>query len=370
MALTSSTRAKRFLDAAFAEIAACDGRGVDPHWATPTTHPMADAKLLSAAATYARAGLISESGFARVCTEAAGRLAETALDRFGGLAWGLNFPWPERNAAADEPYLITTSLVAIGLCDAQSRGYAGANPLLDAALAALIGWPTTSSPHGPIPVYSPVISQPIVNTAAMWAVARLDAGGCASDDPGIRAVAAFLEANYLPGLGWRYGLSDNIIDLVHNAYTLQAVRRLFPDRFEAQAAALIGLLRSETWFDDKVRVVPAESVFELSPRLPFQIVGDRAIVRGGGASRSWSSGEILVTIADLADLTEHRKYWQGLLRLMLAEAVERLSDETADGEVVVAGDLRSGEGALNIRRLAHVMHGFARSLETIRRVPS
>ncbi len=367
MALNNLTRAKRFIDAALHDIAKCNGRGIDPHWKTPTIHPMAEAKLLSAAATYVRAGLISEASFAKICADATLRLAKTALERFGGLAWGLNFPWPERNAAADEPYLVTTSLVAIGLAEARRQGFSAGGDLLDGAVAALAGWPTTPSAYGPIPVYSPAIAQPIVNTAAMWAVAGLEAGSHALGDPAITAVGEFLEANYLPGLGWRYGVADNIIDLVHNAYTLQAARRLHPGKFEAQATALIGLLRGQERFDDRVRIIPAAEVYGLSPRQPFQIVGDRAIVRDGSPGRSWSTGEILVVIADLADLTYHHKYWLGLLRLMLAEAVKQVSAETPDGQVEVAGVLRNEDGALHMRHLAHAMHGFARALETIRR---
>ncbi len=367
MALSTSTRAKRFIDNALKRIAECDGRGVDPYWETPAIHPMAEAKLLSAVAAYARAGLISETGSRAICTEVVRRLGETALPRFGGIAWGLNFPWLERSAAADEPYLITTSLVAIGLCDARRLGFPGGSELLEGAVRALAAWPALQLPSGPIPVYSPAIAQPIINTAAMWAVALIEAGFCTADAPLLSPVKRFLEANYLDGLGWRYGVADNIIDLVHNAYTLQAARRLFPDSFEAQAAALIGLLRNGMSFDDKVRVIPAAGIFELSPRVQFQIVGDHAIVRTGDSARSWSSGEILVTIADLADQGDHRRYWLGLLRLTLAEAVDQLAVAAEDSPMAVDSDLQEQHGALYVRHLTHVLHGFARALETIRR---
>ena len=361
-----SARGKAFLTEAFSLVEQCQGIGGDDYYDQPVTHPMAEGKFLATAAAMARAKLLSPQRFASICNASAARLEASALRTQSGLAWGLNFNWSQRNISREEPFLVTCAIIALGLSHARNAGWKGGDDLLEGLCRALEKWPVVESAAGLVPAYSPSVSVPIVNSAALWAAAMVQTGRRGTADAGIVAVLKLIDQCFLIGCGWRYEPSSSKIDLVHGAYILRALIQLMDGvERDDDGVQILGTFRRANGFIDAANVVPRGKIFEQKPNGMFYISGEFAVLPHPRRARPWSLGEILSAISELARRGANQNYWRAVTRSTLLLTLESASSSQGEAGGEAPIPLLS-ERTPRLRHLAHVMEGCACALETLR----
>ncbi|MFW6237461.1 MAG: hypothetical protein ACOC3F_03670 [Desulfosudaceae bacterium] len=94
----------------------CGGRGRDDYFDEPIVHPMAEGKYLSTLATLHETRLLSADRMRSHADAALERLAATSVATAPDeAAWGLGFH--RADTEPDEPFVVTTAIVASGLLD-------------------------------------------------------------------------------------------------------------------------------------------------------------------------------------------------------------------------------------------------------------
>lgn len=337
------------------------GIGPDAYRETPMVHPMAEGRFLSAAVSACRAKLIKPERLAAMATTSLARLERRALVFGGGFGWGLGFSWKE--ASANEPYLITTAIIAQGLCDLVELlpDLPLAAELSTKALDALEGWSSHSAlPHPglglALPAFSPMMQKPVVNAAACAAAVLSHAG---RDPSGIsRERLLHIRESCLPGIGWHYAPQMPVIDLLHQCYILGALgiglgedprNSRFCDKMLVETVAIFSarpgsLLDTATHEQDEPELPP-------HPQAILRFTAGGALRVKPNPARLWSLGELLATIADRA-AAGHDTGWQAYAMPICEAVLARLSE--TEGE------------ALFPRHLMHAAWGLARILEVAR----
>src|SRR5262245_32375185 len=117
LSATSAETLRRTLDNLLEVFRQSAGEGADAYSETPTYLALAEAKYLQALASLHRSGLLSTSNLEQRTSEVLPRLMAANLSSQSGYAlWGLGFAWNGWVPLdANEPYLITTSMVARAL---------------------------------------------------------------------------------------------------------------------------------------------------------------------------------------------------------------------------------------------------------------
>ncbi|MCO5124635.1 MAG: hypothetical protein M9915_12935 [Rhizobacter sp.] len=289
---------------------------------TPSFHPMAEAKYLSALATLRTQGALSSGDHTSLIPSALAVLRESNLSPVGaGFTWGLGFEWIDRPKS--EPYLITSALCTQALLDNSALlDDQALQALGEYALAGLCRWVTSdrvSIGRRSIPAYSPTVRAPIFNpgayAAGTIATARrrpytLPKRALAYPEKMLRE----LERVRVRGVGWPYSTSRNASDLVHICYIFHAYLQLL-DPFDAEEVfmPIVGQHYYSNLLLDRVRIIG---------QLPKSGLGDRgfkgSIIRRTGdtwyavdseRARLWGVGELLVTASRLAEIGRHKMYW-------------------------------------------------------------
>lgn len=322
----------------------------------PRFHAMAAGRYLSAQAVLCSCGLLSPAALSD-----AARGAVTALDAHAvrapgidGPAWGLGFAW--KDLPADEPFLVTTALVAQGLADAARACPTDAvlAARADAALGSLSQWcEGLLAPDARTgiawPAYSPRLRRPIYNAAAV-------AWGALHEHAPAHAVSAGeglarLHAARSGAVGWVYEPGSEVVDLVHQCYLLGAVCRILAPQEAGRLAvtALAEFVGPNGWVE----------ALRVQRTWPERAEGG-AWVRARDAdwllldlrpARAWSLGEALALAATLA--RAGAPGWRVRAR-GLGEQACALADD--------AGAAEAGF----FRHTMHLAHGMARLLATER----
>jgi hypothetical protein len=340
------TRARNFIDRALAEIAARDGLGSDDHWHAPILHPMAEARLISAMAALLRCGAVSVASAHEVFAASVSRLERSAIATQWGTAWGLNFPWHRHDAPVDEPYVVTTAFVAQALGEAAGLNYAPAGHLAGAVQTALLGWPRLDG----LPVYSPKVPRLIANAVALWA-------RCVCGAIDTAAAIDFVESHYVPLAGWKYAPDKDYVDLIHNAYILDAMRVVRGTSFaKPRALALLSFFRGAQGWNDSARIKPLEKA--PATKHEFRLLDKAVAIYAGRAARPKSLGEMLGAVAGLSFDDE-----QDALRSALRELFVVTLDACAKEDGTPRELFFDVGGNLKPRNLAHVVYGLARAIE-------
>jgi hypothetical protein len=339
-------RARKFIDTAFADIAARNGLGSDDHWHTPTLHPMADARLISAAAALLRCGAVSAASAHNVFAASASRLEQSAIVTKWGTAWGLNFPWHRHDAPVDEPYVVTTAFVAQALGEAADLGYAPARHLAGAVQTTLLDWPRLDG----LPIYSPKVPRLVANAVALWA-------RCVCGAIDTAAAVDFVESHYVALAGWKYAPDKDYVDLIHNSYILDAMRVVRGASFaKPRAFALLSFFRGAEEWNDSARIKPLEKA--PATKHEFRLLHDAVAIYAGRAARPKSLGEMLGAVAGFSFDDE-----QDALQSALRELFEVTLDACAKEDGTPRELFVDVDGNLKPRNLAHVVYGFARAIE-------
>ncbi len=339
--------ATRLLD----EFEAAGGSSPDPYRAEPVFHAMAAGKYLGAMAALVRTGLLSPTKAAARAAPVLGRLGAARLDNpgGGGAAWGLGFEWGER--PADEPYLVTSAVVARGLAEWRAAlGDATQDAgLADAALEGIASWvrrwQAPCSDGGSLPAYSRSLRLPVYNAAALAQAVLLDflpeARAAAAE--GLHAIWRRRE----PGLGWCYDDRNGTIDLVHQAYLLRSMRAIVAEpEWSAEALTVMGHFEGVGEWRDALFLgdePPAAADARWARRH-----GRRWLLAGEKRARLWSLGESLATLAPRPGASATRG-WDVRLAALADNLLRRLAADPQE-----AGYFRHG---------MHAAEGLARMLE-------
>lgn len=288
-----AARARRALDLEVRWFAEAGGRGPDEYCDDDRVHPMAEGRFLSTVATMLEIGGFDDAELRTWAEESVARLAATAItldpERIG---WGLGFEWKE--VSADEPFVITTCIVAEGLKAASSQIGPAGEELRDRGLAWL------QRPQRDfeveidsvrVPTFSPRMRQTPWNVLAAW-TSHLEEG-----DPRRDVVRSLVTAARVPGLGWCYDRDSMRLDLLHQGYTIAGVEDgLDEDRVvEWILESLAGFSAPAGWVD-KLDIVDEPAARDLRGRPGFLVhpCGEgRHLVTHPSPARSWSLGESL-----------------------------------------------------------------------------
>lgn len=339
-----------------AEHEARGGVSQDAHCAEPLYHPMAEGKYLSTIALLRQGGALGRADYDARVAEALERLERSRLgSRAAGACWGLGFAYKE--AGAEEPYLITTSIVADGLLDV---GDFRCESLLRDALRWLVAYRWTSEVQRDgrtlrLPWFSPNTPLVVTNVVAQWAhVLRraFQSGYSPSDVP--PDVVWWLVRSRQEPVGWPYAEGSGRIDLLHQAYILNGLGT-FLESAELEllgAQALAPFADEGRWLDklDLMDMQEGLAAWQRSSKCSLVAVGRQWLVRHLTEARPWSYGEALLALARLTEISPRPETWRTLARRIRTLVLRRLPWWFNPGE---------GDTEVRLRDRMHVAHGLA-----------
>ncbi len=325
-------------------------RGPDAYTEERVPHAMADGKMLAALAVCRAEGWLSPLMDQLWTTAALERLDASRLVRGRTSGWGLGFA--TRGYPPDEPFAITTSLVAAGLDVTPG-------PLAKELLAGAARWLCgCCDPATGLPLFASVVPRPVVNVVAYWADAMRRTG-----KPDRAAIGyEWVRQRSIPGVGWGYEPGNDRIDLLHQGYIVEPLRLAALagspgaptlEVVERAARCVLATFDGPEHLLDKVDLMDeseAVSACERSRRLVLRPTGadDRWLVIHPKRARPWSYGETLVMAAGLAATGPNAVLWQRRLASMTTEVLDQWEQVTApwDGNVFP-------------RDAMHLAHGLA-----------
>jgi hypothetical protein len=288
--------------------------GPDAYSPEPRHHPMAEGKLLSSLRRLLDVGALSTTDFASEVEASVSRLERANLVHASNeAAWGLGFEW--RGTSATEPFLITTSIVARGLLDANLPT---ANDLRDRTLRWLNAAPSRFGvPFDALtlPAFSPHLREPVCNTIAAWAGVLWRTGERRIAADAFRAILA----RHHIGYGWTYGGQSTRVDLLHQMYIIGALEEIDDpevvtrDRLSNLAIDCIGALGMPGSLFDKADILSLAEAKEAAGRASSvwirNLDNSRAIVVYRDPPRPWSLGEAIAVCSRLALRGGDSTFW-------------------------------------------------------------
>lgn len=337
---------------------ATEGYSTDEYHAAALQHPMAEAKYILACVEMYRARLFSKSELSNRMTEAIDRLRTRRLEPdTGGYAWGLGFEFS--SAPANEPYVITTTLVADALWSLISAAPQVASDDWHRHLAEtvtyLLNVRKVETDTGTLVAFSPNNSALAYNVTAMWAaVLSRCLPSDHSEQPSLRRIGEDLLKRRLVDAGWPYGPHSVRADLLHTCYVGVALSILLPDRTDVLDPWFVqDVLRFRTnrGWSDRYDMYDASDL--LAGSIPgiqrsARLEGDQALIGFDVPARTWSIGELLVLASAAAGRTSTGTYWRRQLRPLAREAIATCLPEP------------------RARHGMHLAHGLAATLRAIR----
>lgn len=333
--LSILSRAKQIVISELQAYSSVGGLGVDAYDGTRRSHPMADGLFLRALSRSFQSGIIG-APYARSWAESAvDRLIDNQVPFAGGKGWGLGFGHGDR--PADEPYSITTGIVAQGLryLDRSEIPLSGGGrrkvaALRKDALTSIACWFDPSSSvggHGNgLPFFSPHVKQRVVNAVAVCVAELLLSPG--PHPPSRRdlwlSYINEIESKYVVGIGWEYSDCSSLIDLLHQSLILDSLQQRTGISTEqiVDTAVLFGgpfgYVDAAVLLDTGSRPVKSERPTEL-----VQVDGRWVRLKRRGA-RLWSLGAWLGVIAthDFEDDLWVR-VWRGEAMSIVQELLHR-----------------------------------------------
>lgn len=346
-----------------------EGVSDDQYTEQPVYHAMADGKKLQLLSLCFNANWISETWFTARRDAALERL-EIGRSVLGDrAAWGLGFSY--KDLPSNEPYLITTSVVARGLLEA-SRRIALREPQARLATSAY-RWisefivqttgPLDEQPE--IPAFSTNEPLRVYNSAAYACALIVQLAGEVGKAPSPSAfkraqgVLELVKQALEPGLGWPYAASRRTVDLVHQGYIFNSLAEVYgADALGVELLKSLSLFMcSDICFDrfDIETIETAMARNEAAASAKTLLMNDFGLIFGKPA-RLWSLGEILVALCRLQASAANSRYVEIVIRRVVSQLIA-LYDSAFDGSTS------------DLRQQLHAAHGLAAWLRTSRIAP-
>lgn len=279
-----------------------NGMGKDYYCSDIIQHPMAEGRFLSLIGMLYDHEIISEIMARKYAEPSIERLDALALESNDGVAWGLGFQW--NTTDANEPFVITTSLVVDGLLAINKLNNATkSSNLLNSATAWLIDAPNQfGSVVGEkfrVPFFSPTIKTSPINVVASWARTLLcESNGNKKE---YADLLRWIVAQNTCGVGWVYDGINSRIDLLHQCYILDSISGvLIPSEASKLTLLMIRLFLSPAGFIDKVDLVDDKNASLMSGKKNVQIIRllpNKHVVLYPTLARNWSIGDALHVVS-------------------------------------------------------------------------
>lgn len=335
----------------------------DDYFDTPIYHPMAEGKYLLTLAFCQEANWVTRHWFEVRVAKSCQRLKnESLVSSASELAWGLGFS--HNGLPCDEPYLITTAIVANGLgraClaidsdelrDVEDRALRWIASFLRNTVDQSAGKPA-------LPTFSPTQPIRVLNSAA-YAACTLAAALRRSGDSSrygantletCCAILSGVAKSFVDGVGFPYAEGVDVFDLVHQCYIINSLlNEGRTENLELQALVAATNLFDGNKFLDTFSVETIETAVEMQLRARracyFKTLHDKALVMRRKPARLWSMGEFLVTCIRLKEVSRYPAFWD----LQARNAVEQL---------LLSHDLPGPGHIGHHRALMHVAHGLS-----------
>lgn len=347
-----STRVRDLLLDLLRDHAVSGAVGVDAYHPEPSYHAMAEAKYLLALRAAADSGLVSMEQTTGLVEKAVERLTDHALRPMEShRAWGLGFA--HGGNPADEPYVITTVLVAEALTAHNAFG------TFSDGVKAFLQWmlddhSTPADDGTPIVHYSPG-NEALVHNVVAKASALLQ-------ELGMRDIAAgsarWVMDGHCDPWGWPYTPDHSRVDLLHNGYILRGVA-WYVDDYRALSELTLRMLHAfsgDHGLRDKLNLVGTSEAMAAWQRsssvvaTPNAADSTWAVIPDGRAS-VWGLGETLALLGELHHA--HPNQWSETWIRRLLQAVV---DDAAFDRAVLQQP----------RQAMHLAHGLAQSLAALR----
>jgi len=300
------------------------GYSPDAYCATPQWHAMAEAQYLEALTIHSESGLLRPSDARILTLKSIERLAAGTVERIAGdyALWGLGFAW--KDCPAKEPYLVTTAIVARALCGV--RECSEAQALASEAFNGL-----KVLPHGDIaiegksiaaPHFAAGIPQIVDNAIALWLHALQAAsdscisGQCTQSQRTF--VTRWLYSRWREDLGWTYSENEDVIDLVHQLYIIDALLAAgTPHEVEEIALRTIAGFRLVDGYVDSMRISTLRSAIDSVTRSQSVVAafrGGECLIVKRNPARLWSLGALLSCFGAFACKGHYGAFWRSQIR--------------------------------------------------------
>jgi hypothetical protein len=320
-----------------------DGIGPDPYQPVPMRHAMAEGKFLASISELARTGVLSSQRAETMAAASLHRLGEIQSETEYGIAFGLGFDW--KGIPNSTPFTITTAIVADGL-DRVASVVREPEPFWKMA-AATKDWLTSDDAldaASRLPNFSPGYPTVITNVVGFWAYVLRD-----SHPDFAVAGRRYVEAAYVPSVGWTYAPNEKRLDLLHVCYTARAVLDQ-PEKAHRVATAVSRFFTPTGLIDkiDMMSLAEADAAANRAIDALITIEETRAFLLHAVPARPWSIGELLTVCAGSPGDGTLDNFW----RSVAVQSIKQLGsmDLVADGP----------------RHTMHLAHGMASHLATAR----
>lgn len=343
------------------------GESTDPYHPEPLYHPMAEGKYLLTLAALKRAGCLGDIRHEEWLTAAKSRLQAHAIPTGEqGIGFGLNFGY--KDAAADEPYLITTSIVLRGLLENlalldHTKNIFGSLP--QNCLNWMHNLPKLKIKHTTlhhVPVFSPHNPKIVFNAVAYWAGTLHLASdmGFSCQDASWREVPRWMWETFVPGHGWPYEPESTRFDLLHQCYILNSLRALrSATDLEWMAVQTLSWFAIPGGLMDKYDLQSPEEAVSLATKsgsVCAHFGPNQAVIMHDEPARMWSWGEMLAVMATMAAQGKLSEYWHASMKRSTRWTTDTWHDGTIEESLSTFG----------FRHLMHLAHGLACVLEVLR----
>lgn len=325
IAVSAAARLRNLLSSVLHLYEKNHGISGDAYCKIPQWHAFAEAQYLEAIAICHSAGLLSGSEASKRASAAVARLRDGALHREPGVfaQWGLGFGW--QDFSADQPFVITTALVTRALIAAQ--GLTKSTDLACEGLAGLERMPRVEimgKEAFSVPISYPSCDDIVDNCIAVWAQVVLAVDNHLSPGLVVKRDAMqalhWLNSRFVPKLGWVYSATRPTLDLVHQAFILEALQccRAWSEvDMEEHAIEVFAGFRAGEGYIDIMKLVNRNTAIELAERstcsyLSFR--GDHILSVSSNPARLWSLGSMLGSFGLFAMTGTRSLYWKMQIR--------------------------------------------------------
>lgn len=287
-----------------------EGCSIDYYHDISINHSMADAKFISSISTLYEIGKITLQQYKKLLTPIIDRLTSNCIkiapDK---IAFGLGFP--HNNLPKDEPYLITSSIVLQSLYSTpnivqkEQKVHELINNGLQGLKKIFFGTMLANNNSIKMPTYSPKLNCFIYNAAAYGASVLIQSGRINNREIVLanKVISSVLNS-FQEDIGWQYSKSNNIVDLIHQCYIVNA---LFNMTHEALANSKYVLSIFST-FSPHGEVYDRSKLYkepELKEILNKKVIGIRKIgnnylINDNKNARLWSISEFLLLTCNAA----------------------------------------------------------------------
>jgi hypothetical protein len=340
----------------------CHYKGADAYFHSEIVHPMAEGKYLLSLNELNYCGLLSKNIFRTKVVKSIQRLEKIRLKtKDQNYLWGLSFKW--NDFSAEEPFLITNCVIVDGLLSiAEKNDIPEVNAYIDKCIFSMDKYMRNNSDIYGLPLYSPNISETIFNPAIyayslMYRAHKIKLIKMLPNK--FKSSVGLIKSNFIEGVGWPYGPTNNVIDLLHQSYIINAFIKLDSPakEIEKYMYSCLHTFKNTILNDKAIIDSQIETLDFLTKRSPFIIkeAKNAKVIVYPNKARLWSMGEIVLCLSNLIQNSKNNKKWGPIMKKIVAEILDD-------------NDLKKDISMTYPRQYLHLVHGLTSCISTLRMI--